>query len=459
MATWSVAGGSSSINGMLYVRGAAHRYDQWRDGNSPGWGFEELLPYFKGIEDRPQGSEPWRGHGGPLSVSDAKVCDPLSRGFMQACIDSGIEYNPDYNAERFEGVSWLQYTTRRGQRWSTARAFLRPAMQRSNLTLKTHALACRVVLEGRKAVGLTYRHEGREVQARARREVVLCAGPIVSPKLLELSGIGNGDILRQHGIEVVHHLPGVGENLQDHLQARVTYESRLKVTINDILNNPLRGVWAGLQYYLGRTGPLAQSVASVHALVRSSADLPHPDLKLQIMLYSGKDRYSRDKAAGLDPFSGFNIGAFQLYPHSTGNLHIRSADPEADPIIHANYLSDLRDQEVLLRGMRMVREISANPALSKLVVREVRPGPETANDDQWLDYIRDTAQTCWHPISTCRMGRGDRDVVDFELKVHGIEGLRVADSSIMPNMPTSNTNSTSIVIGRKGADLLRAANP
>ena len=252
--------------------------------------------------------------------------------------------------------------------------------------------------------------------------------------------------------------PGVGENLKDHLQARITYESRLKVTINDILNNPLRGAWAGLQYYLGRTGQLAQSVASVHAVVRSNADLPHPDLKLQIMLYSGKDRYSRDKAAGLDPFSGFNIGAFQLYPHSTGNLHIRSADPEADPIIHANYLSDVRDQEVLLRGMRMVREISANPALSKLVVREVRPGPETANDDQWLDYIRDTAQTCWHPISTCRMGRGDQDVVDFELQVRGIEGLRVADSSIMPNMPTSNTNSTSIVIGRKGADLLLAAN-
>jgi choline dehydrogenase len=312
----------------------------------------------------------------------------------------------------------------------------------------------RLELSERVAEGVRYRVEGVESIAHATAEVLLCAGPIVSPKLLELSGIGNPDVLRNHGIDVLHALPGVGEHLQDHLQNRVTYESRLPVTVNDLLNNPIRGALAGAQYALLRQGLLSMSVATVHALVRSEPSLAHPDIKLQIMLTSGTDRYARSKKVGLDPFSGFNIGVFQLYPHSRGAVHIRSRDPLEAPVIHANYLRDPRDTQSVLTGLKLAREVAAKPQLARHIVREVRPGPEADSDEALLAYARETSQTSWHPIGTCRMGRGEDDVVDYELRVHGIGKLRVIDSSIMPNMPSSNTNAPSMMIGAKGAALL-----
>ena len=451
-----VLGGSSAINGMLFVRGAAHRYDAWRDGNTPGWGFDELLPYFKRIEDRAGGDENWRGRGGPITVTNANHEDPLSQAFIAACIECGIANNPDYNGAEFEGVSPLQYSIRNGRRWSTARAYLDPARSRSNLTIRTRALATKILLDATHARGVRYRQGDEQHDALARREVLLAAGPIVSPQLLELSGIGDGDRLQALQIPVVHHLAGVGENLQDHLQARITYESTIPCTINDIVNNPLRGAWAGLRYLLFRDGLLARSPPTVQAIVRSHAQAQHPDIKLQILLVSGKDRYATTKQLGVDPFSGFNIGTFQLYPHSRGALHIQSPDPEQPPVIHANYLSDPRDIETMLRGMHKIRDIAARDVLAQHIVREVRPGPEVSDDEALLSYARDSAQTCWHPISTCRMGRSENDVVDFELRVHGMQALRVIDSSIMPNMPTSNTNAPSIVIGEKGADMVLA---
>ena len=449
-------GGSSSVNGMLFVRGAPHKYDEWRDGNEPGWGYEELLPYFRKIEDRPESDHSERGTGGPIRVSSGNYRDPLSAAFFEACVEAGAERNEDYNV-RYEGVGWLQYSTRSGRRNSTAVGYLDPARRRTNLKVETGALAERIVFEGKRAVGLDYTLNGVSQTARARGEVILSAGPMNSPKLLELSGIGQGSILQNLGIPVLHNLQGVGENLTDHLQTRITYETNLKVTINDILNSRMRGAMSFARYLTNRDGLMSISSATVHSIMRSDPDLMHPDLKLQIMLVSGKDRYSRSRKIGVDPFSGFNIGVFPIYPESRGSTHIRSADPSEPPKIIANYLGAPGDRALMLKGLKLVRKVATQSAIAPHIVREVRPGPEVDNDDGLLDYARRSGQTSWHPISTCRMGREVTDVVDHDLRVHGIEGLRVVDSSIMPNMPTSNTNAPSIVIGEKGADLIRLA--
>ncbi len=449
-------GGSSSINGMLYVRGAPHRYDQWRNGNTPGWGYDELLPYFKKLEDRSESDHEDRGQGGPIRVSDGSYRDPLSQAFRKACIANGAPATDDYNLHHFEGTSWLQYSVRNGRRNSTAYGYLSPARGRQALKIVTNAEGERIVLNGRKAIGVRYCMDGETIEARCRGEVILSAGPMNSPKLLELSGIGSGSILQGFGIDVVHDLPAVGEHLQDHFQTRITYETNLPVTINDILNSNIKGAKALLQWIFLRKGIMTISSATVHSIMRSSPSIPHPDLKLQIMLMSGKDRYARNRKIGLDPFSGFNIGVFQLYPESRGSVHIRSTDPLDLPKIHANYLSAEVDRQLIVRGLQVVREVAAQPDLAPLIVREVRPGPETSDPDALLAYAKQSGQTSWHPIGTCRMGRGNDTVVDHELKVHGIDRLRVVDSSIMPNMPTSNTNAPSIVIGEKAADLILA---
>jgi choline dehydrogenase-like flavoprotein len=448
-------GGSSSINGMIFARGAPHRFDMWRDGNQPGWGYQELLPYFKKLEHRPEGASGERGTGGPIHVSSGNYCDPLSAAFREACIEAGAKANDDYNAGNFEGVSWLQYSTGRGLRMSTSSTYLKAARKRANLKIETHATGRRILFEGRRAIGLEYDVGGDVREVRVRGEVLLAAGPINSPKLLELSGVGRAAHLGASGVGVLHDLPGVGENLQDHLQTRMTFETNVPVTINDILNNRLRGAMAMMRWLIRRDGLMSISSATVHALMRSHPDLPHPDLKVQIMLYSGKDRYSRDRKLGVDPFSGFNIGAFQLYPESRGSIHITGPDPAVPPKIIANYLSEPLDREVTVKGLQLVRRIATQPALQPFVVREVRPGPTMEGDDALLEFARKTGQTSWHPIGTCKMGRDAMAVVDHRLRVHGIEGLRVIDSSIMPTMPSSNTNVASIAIGEKGADLVR----
>lgn len=449
-------GGSSAINGMLFVRGAPHKYDEWRDGNEPGWGYEELLPYFRKIEDRPESDHPDRGSGGPIRISSGNYRDPLSTAFHDACIEAGANASEDYNLS-YEGVGWLQYSTRDGRRNSTAIGYLNPARPRTNLKVETGAFAEQIVFKKNRAIGIHYSANGIKHIAHARGEIILSAGPVNSPKLLEHSGIGQSKLLKSHGIRVLHELPGVGENLADHLQTRITFETNLKVTINDILNSRIRGAMEFARYIFKRDGLFSISSATVHAIMRSDTSLLHPDLKLQIMLVSGKDRYARSRKIGVDPFSGFNIGVFPIYPESRGSTHIQSIDPHEPPKIVANYLRASADRKLMLKGLRLVRKVASQPALSPHIVREVRPGPKTQNDDDLLDYARRSGQTSWHPVGSCRMGRGVMDVVDHELRVHGTEGLRVVDSSIMPNMPTSNTNAPSIVIGEKGADLILAA--
>lgn len=447
-------GGSSSVNGMIFARGGAHRYDKWRDQGNPGWGYEDVLRYFKRLENRVAGDPKWRGNEGPITVTDSGNKDEISAAFMAACLEEGTFENPDYNAEKFEGVSWLQYNIKNGRRMSAARAYIRPAKSRPNLDVRIKCPVTRILFEGKRAIGVVFQSSDGERRVHARKEVILSAGPIITPKLLELSGVGDSERLQKLGIDVVHHSPGVGENLIDHLQTRITYETNRPITINDLLSSPLKQMKAGLRYMLFRDGLLSTPGSNCHAIVRSGDDVEHPDLKIQVSLATGKDRYAKSKKLGADDFSGFAIGMFQLYPESRGSVHIQSANPKVDPIIHANYLSSDRDVEINLRGLRKVRSIAAQSPLRPYIVREVRPGPECESDEELLDFIGKSGQTSWHPIGTCRMGSGEFDVVDHRLRVRGLQNLRVIDSSIMPDMPSSNTNAPSLMIGEKGVDMV-----
>ncbi|MEQ1775314.1 MAG: GMC oxidoreductase, partial [Burkholderiales bacterium] len=342
--------------------------------------------------------------------------------------------------------------------------YLQPAMRRANLKVETGALTQRVLLEGRRATGLVYRKNGEEITVRARREVLLCAGSVQSPQLLELSGIGNGEVLKRAGVTATHHLPGVGENLRDHLHVRLGFETKLNITLNTILRNPLLKAKLGARWlFLGR-GLMSTSSATTMAIARSNPDLPRPDIKMQLhQLSMASSHYGGREGArsiaermGLDPYPGFSIGCYCLRPESQGSVHIRSPEAGEPPEIRANYLAAEHDVRTIVAALRMIRKLAAQPALAQHIVRETRPGPLAASDDALLDHARATGQTSYHPIGTCRMGSDERAVVDAQLRVHGIAGLRVCDASIMPTMVASNTNAPSIMIGEKASDLVLA---
>ena len=451
-------GGSSSINGMLFVRGAAEEYDRWRDAGCPGWGYDDVLPLLKTIEDRRGGDPRYRGEGGPISVVDVPHSDALSEAFHQGCVDLGIPRIEDYNAERYEGVARLQMSTRAGRRCSTSVGYLRPARGRANLHVMVDTQVSRLWTTGNRVEGVVFRApSGADRRARARAEVILSAGAFNSPQLLELSGIGDPEVLACAGVEARHRLPGVGKNLQDHIQVRTTYECSSPITINDVLSSRWRALREGLRYVLRRRGYLATSTVSVHAITRSGLDDGRPDLKLQIAHVSGGDRYALNRGLGVDRYPGFTLGVFNLHPRSRGSVHIASADPSAAPVIRANYLSDPHDMAVTLAGMKMLRALATAPAMRALIVREVRPGPDVASDEALREHIRESAQTCWHPVGTCRMGNDPDAVVDEELRVHGLAGLRVADASVLPHLVSSNTNAPSILVGERCAELLLSA--
>lgn len=454
-----VLGGSSSVNGMVFARGEAAEYDRWRDLGNEGWGWSDVLPYFRKLESYDRGDPEIRGRNGPIKVtlrSDWER-DPLSDAYLAACHEAGIPLVEDYNDGNPEGASYLQQNSDRGRRCSAAAAYLKPARGRPNLEVRTEALTSRVLLEQGRAVGVEYRRGGKAAAtARASGEVILSAGAIQSPQILELSGIGDPKVLRQAGIDVRHVLPGVGEDLIDHLQVRFTYECHPPITINDLMNRPWTKLRHGLSYLVARRGLLSTTSSTVHAIARSDPSLERPDLKIQLAQISGQNRYSRSKGQGIDPYSGFSIGVFILHPRWRGRLHVKSADPEAPPVIQANYLSNEDDIATYLRALRLIRRIMVQPAITPLLVAERRPGAEVTDDEALLDYIRQTGQTSWHPISTCRMGRDDRAVVDARLRVRGIDRLRVVDASIMPTMASSNTNAPAFMIGEKGADMIKA---
>lgn len=452
-----VLGGSSALNGMAYVWGDPAEYDSWNAQGVKGWSFQDLLPYFKRLENNVYSDNPLRGRNGPVRITDRGASDPdaISDAWVAACRELGIPETRDYNAVRYEGVRYLEQTAWRGRRWSTAVAYLRPAMSRSNLEVRTGALVRRVLLEGTRCTGVEYEWQGSTRTAAAGREVVVCGGAVQSPQILELSGIGNPEVLQAAGIRPLHELRHVGENISDHLQVRCTYRSHVAGTINDLMRSPIFKMRVGLQYLFTRKGLLAGTSSTAHAITRSTNNLDRADVMVRIYHISGKDRYSRTPGAGIDPWSGFSIGGFMLYPKSRGNIHCTSADPRAFPSIQPNYLAEQEDRQTAVNLLRLIREIAKQPALKNVIAEEHRPGPKVDDAEDLLDYARGSGQTAWHTVGSCRMGASAQDsVLDSKLRVHGIANLRVADASVMPTIASSNTNAPAIMIGERVADFL-----
>jgi len=451
-----VLGGSSSINAMVYIRGQARDFDEWKAMGNPGWGWEDVLPYFRKSETNDRGGDAFRGDSGPVHIATMdRDLHPLCHDFIAAGKELQFPHNPDFNGAGQEGVGTYQNTAKGGMRMSTARAYLRPARHRANLRIETHALAERVLFEGRRAVGLRYRKNGQVVEARARHEVIVSAGAVNSPQLLQLSGIGPGALLAAKGVEVVHALDGVGRNLQDHLGLDYLYRSRVP-TLNNQLYPWYGKLWHGLRYVLTRRGPLSLGVNQAGGFVRSRPGLAHPNMQLFFSPVSyTKAPPGKRPLMNPDPFPGFLLGLQPTRPTSRGHLEIRSADPSEAPAIHPNYLGTDIDIQEMLEGARLMRRFAEAPSLARLIEAELLPGPHVRSDDDLVADIRNRAGTVFHPVSTCRMGPdASRDVVDARLRVHGMGGLRVVDASIFPTLTSGNTNAPAIMVGEKGAEMI-----
>ena len=451
-----VLGGSSSINGTIWARGDRREYDAWSGLGATGWSYSDILPVLRRIESYGGGNEAERGRSGPVRITEYGPRDPLTRAFVESCVKSDIPETADYNGAEIEGAGVLQLNTWRGLRHGGREAYLYPALRRRNLEVRTAALARRVLVKGRQATGIAYRWRGMDRIARVNREIILCAGAIGSPHLLELSGIGAPDILARAGIQISHRLDGVGENLRDHLHTRISFASRNVSTLNETLNNPLRKALMGALYAVRRDGPMSTVTAVAHAIARSSPSLERPDVKIQLHHLSAENPRHPTKLS-LDPFPGFGIGTFMLRPESRGSVHARSTDPEIPPVINANYLSDERDRIACIGALKLARAVAGQPPLRDFIVRETRPGTGMVADDDLLEFIREFGTTSYHPIGTCRMGVDEAAVVDPRLRVRGIDGLRVADASIMPTMVSPNTNAPTFLIGEMAADFLHVA--
>ncbi len=446
-----VLGGSSTVNGLLWVRGDPQEYNHWRDLGNVGWCYDDVLPHMRRIETYADGEDSLRGRDGPVHISrHPRGDDVLGDAFHDACVEAGIPSTPDYNGAQHEGVCYLQMNTRRGLRVGGRETYLAAARGRENLIVQTGAFVRRILVENGEAIGVEY-SIGNELRvANVGREVILSAGAIQSPQLLELSGIGDSNHLKSLGISTVTHLPGVGENLRDHLQARVSFECTRPVTLNDILSNPVRKAWMGLKYLVRRNGPMSACTVTVHAVAKTDPKLPRPDVKIAMYPLSAADPRHPTKLV-LDKFPGFAIGPFALRPQSTGSVHIRSPDPTEPPAIIANYLTHEQDRRTSIAGLRLARRLAEQPSLKPLVVREVRPGSDAQSDEALLEHYAKLGATSYHPIGTCKMGIDPMAVVDPELRVHGIGRLRIADASIMPTMVSSNTNAPSVMIGERCA--------
>jgi choline dehydrogenase len=443
-----VLGGSSSLNGLLYVRGQRQDYDRWAALGNSGWSYDEVLPYFKKSEDQERGADAYHGVGGPLKVSDLRLRRPIADYFIQAATEIGIPPNDDCNGAIQEGVSYFQQTAQKGFRWSTAKGFLRPAKKRANLHVQTHAQITRVLFEGNKAVGVEYAKGGRLQQVRAHAEVILSAGAIGSPQILQCSGVGPGALLNDVGVPLVHDLPGVGQNLQDHLQIRLVFKTSQR-TLNDEVNSLLKQAWVGIQYAFNRTGPLTLAASQVAIFTKSDPAVERPDIQFHMQPLSA------DKPGdGAHKFSAFTASVCQLRPHSRGHLEIQSKDPLQYPAIHPNYLSDERDHKVAIGGIKVARRIAQAPSLAPHILSEFVPGTQYQTDDELLEAARLHSQTIYHPVGTCKMGNDEMAVVDDRLRVHGVERLRVVDASIMPEIVSGNTNAPTIMIAEKASDMI-----
>jgi len=439
-----VLGGSSSINAMIYIRGHRQDFDYWRNLGNTGWGFNDVLPYFKKSENQTRIDSEYHGHSGPLCVSDLRTVNPLSRAFVEAAAELGFPLNADFNGAHQEGFGLYQVTQKRGKRCSAANAFLNPVRKRPNLTVHSGAHATRLLFEGRRATGIGYLRSGKPEVARARREILVCCGSVQSPQLLMLSGIGPADHLRSLGIPIVAELPGVGQNLQDHLFLAVAYQCKKPVTLDKVetLLNFLR-------YLAFKTGPLTSNVAESGGFLTVTPTAPAPDLQFHFgPVYYLNHGFTRPEG------HGFSIGPTLLRPKSRGRITLRSADPLAPPAIQPDYLAEESDVRVLVEGIRLARRFAQTKAFAKYCGGEHCPGAGTQSDDALAAYVRKSAETVYHPVGTCKMGSDATAVVDDHLRVHGIQGLRVVDASIMPTLIGGNTNAATIMIAEKAADLI-----
>lgn len=442
-----VIGGSSSINGMAWVRGSAGDFEEWETLGARGWGYANVLPYFRRGEDCLYGKDTYRDTGGPVGVCNGNnMRNPLYRAFVQAGDEAGYGRTEDYNGYRQEGFCRMDMSVRDGVRSSTANAYLKPALKRPNLSLEMHALTRRIIMEGKSAVGVEYQQKGRILRVAARKEVLLCASAFNSPKLLMLSGIGPAEQLREHGIEVVHNLPGVGENLQDHLEVWVQRRCTQKITLNGWLN-PLAQGWIGARWLLSRKGLGASNQFESNGYIRSRAGLRYPDIQYHFL--AGAIAYDGSSAV---KGHGFQVHLGANKPTSRGWVRLRSADPEDPPRMLFNYLLEEADKQAYRDAVRLTREIFAQPAFDPYRGEEVSPGPDVRTDDQIDEWVAQTAETAYHPCGTCRMGTDERAVVDPECRVYGVQNLRVVDSSIMPTVTNGNINAPTIMIGEKASD-------
>lgn len=455
-----VLGGSSSINAMVFVRGQPQDFERWKACGNPGWGWTDVLPYFRKLEHSEREPDAWRGRGGPLHVTDVSSdVHPLCETFLSAATETGIARRADFNGAAQEGVGLYEITTYRGRRMSAAQAYLRPAMSRPNLVVQTHAHATRIGFDGSRATSVEYLQAGAMRSANARREIIVCGGAINSPLLLQASGIGPAPLLQSLGLGVVLHSPAVGLHLQDHLCLDHIYRSRVPTLNNEL--RPWSGkLWAGLRYLATRRGPLALSVNQGGAFVRSRPELEYPNLQL----YFSPLSYTRAPVGkrplmSPDPFPGFLLSAQPCRPNSRGHVRLRTADPNAPPIIVPNSLATEHDIEEMVEAAMFLRRLARAPSLAAVIAEELQPGPMVQTREQIVDDIRHRASTVFHPVSTCRMGPDPQQaVVDHRLKVHGVAALRIIDASVFPGITSGNTNAPTIMVAEKGADLVLADN-
>jgi choline dehydrogenase len=442
-----VLGGTGSINGMIYMRGQPRDFDDWEADGCTGWGWKSVLPFFKSCEDQERGADDFHGTGGPVSVSDIPSKHVLGEAFHSASEALGVPRNEDFNGAQQEGTGYVQTTTRKGQRWSTASGYLRGAAKK-HIDLKLNAMVDKIDLDGKRATGVQWTDKSGSHQAKSRREIILSGGTFNSPQLLQISGIGPEALLKKHGIAVQHELTGVGENLQDHFGIGAEYRSTVHSTVNDLYNNKLKGGLQLLRHLLFRTGPFADNGNYSNTFIRSGPEIDRPDMMVTFMAWC------TDEQLKPHPFSGFTILAEHMRPTSRGHVHITGPRPTDQPEIRFNFFANEADQKAALAGLKFGRKIAETRPMADCVDYEISPGKNQQSDADLLDYCRANGLSLLHPVGTCKMGIGTDAVVDPRLRVHGIERLRVADASIMPRIVTGNTNAASIMIGEKAAAMI-----
>ena len=445
-----VLGGCSSINGMIYMRGQARDYDQWRQMGNTGWGWDDVLPWFTKSEDHFQGAGEHHGAGGEWRVESQRLSWEILDNWILAAEQCGIPKTDDFNRGNNEGVGYFQVNQKSGWRWTTAKGFLRPALGRPNLTVLTRAQAKRLRFEGKRAAGVEFWHNGEDAYAAAAGELILSAGAVASPVILQLSGIGPGGLLQENGIAVHHELKGVGENLQDHLQIRPVFKVKNTVTLNERSNSLFGKLAMGIEYALFRSGPLSMSPSQLGCFAKSDPGRETPNLEFHVQPLS-----TEKLGDPLHPFPGFTASVCNLRPESRGYVRLRDTDPRAKPVIKPNYLSTPGDRKVAADALRLARRVAQAPALARFGPEELKPGAHLTTDEELARAAGDIGTTIFHPVSTCKMGRDDLAVVDERLRVRGLEGLRVVDASIMPTITSGNTNSPTIMIAEKAADMIR----